>query len=53
MAPNPGDHYDNPDVIQLYDIVGPRARVTILNEPLEAMVPAVAPAPAVADAMKQ
>lgn len=28
------------DVIQLYDIVGPRARVTILNEPLEAMVPA-------------
>jgi lipoprotein-anchoring transpeptidase ErfK/SrfK len=41
------------DVIQLYDIVGPRARVTILNEPLETMVPAVAPAPAVADAMKQ
>jgi hypothetical protein len=40
------------DVIQLYDIVGPRARVTILNEPLEAMVPA-APAPAVADAMRQ
>lgn len=37
------------DVIQLYDVVGPRARVTILNEPLEAMVPA----PAVADAMKQ
>jgi lipoprotein-anchoring transpeptidase ErfK/SrfK len=33
------------DVIQLYDIVGPRARVTILNEPLEAMVPAAAPAP--------
>ena len=33
------------DVIQLYDIVGPRARVTILNEPLEAMVPALAPAP--------
>ena len=33
------------DVIQLYDIVGPRARVTILNEPLEAMVPAVVPAP--------
>ena len=39
------------DVIQLYDIVGPRARVTILNEPLETMVPAVAPT--VADAMKQ
>ncbi len=34
------------DVIQLYDIVGPRARVTILNEPLEAMVPALAPVPA-------
>jgi lipoprotein-anchoring transpeptidase ErfK/SrfK len=33
------------DVIQLYDIVGPRARVTILNEPLEAMVPALVPAP--------
>jgi lipoprotein-anchoring transpeptidase ErfK/SrfK len=33
------------DVIQLYDIVGPRARVTILNEPLEAMVPALAPIP--------
>ena len=28
------------DVIQLYDIVGPRARVTILNRPLETMVPA-------------
>lgn len=28
------------DVIQLYDIVGPRARVTILNEPLAAMLPA-------------
>ena len=33
------------DVIQLYDIVGPRARVTILNEPLEALVPALAPVP--------
>ena len=33
------------DVIQLYDIVGYRARVTILNEPLDAMVPAFAPAP--------
>jgi lipoprotein-anchoring transpeptidase ErfK/SrfK len=40
------------DVIQLYDIVGARARVTILNGPLEAMVPP-APAPAVADAMRQ
>jgi lipoprotein-anchoring transpeptidase ErfK/SrfK len=32
------------DVIQLYDIVGPRARVTILNEPLAAALPA-APGP--------
>jgi hypothetical protein len=32
------------DVIQLYDIVGWGARVTILNEPLEAMVPSLAPA---------
>src|SRR5205085_118390 len=30
------------DVIQLYDIVGPRARVTILNAPLSAAIP---PAP--------
>ena len=28
------------DVIQLYDIVGPQARVTILNAPLAAMLPA-------------
>jgi lipoprotein-anchoring transpeptidase ErfK/SrfK len=40
------------DVIQLYEIVGPMARVTILNEPLEAMVPD-ATAAATADAMKQ
>jgi lipoprotein-anchoring transpeptidase ErfK/SrfK len=40
------------DVIQLYDIVGPRARVTILNEPLAAMFPAPK-APDVADAMRQ
>ena len=33
------------DVIQLYDIVGPRARVTIANETLAAMLPALAPAP--------
>src|SRR5688572_33458179 len=33
------------DVIQLYDIVGPRARVTMLHEPLEAMLPALAAAP--------
>ena len=40
------------DVIQLYEIVGPRARVTILNAPLEAMLPAP-PAPSEADAMRQ
>jgi len=33
------------DVIQLYDIVGPQARVTILNQPLASMVPGLAPAP--------
>ena len=33
------------DVIQLYDIVGPRARVTILDQPLQAMLPGLAPAP--------
>jgi lipoprotein-anchoring transpeptidase ErfK/SrfK len=32
------------DVIQLYDIVGPQARVTILNEPLASALPA-APGP--------
>lgn len=32
------------DVVELYNIVGPQARVTILNEPLETMVPALAPA---------
>jgi lipoprotein-anchoring transpeptidase ErfK/SrfK len=31
------------DVIQLYDIVGPQARVTILNEPLAAVVPGAGP----------
>ena len=41
------------DVIQLYDIVGPGAKVTIVNEPLEAVVPTVAPSAAVADAMRQ
>jgi len=39
------------DVIQLYDIVGPQARVTILNAPLAAMLPAASSS--VADAMKQ
>ncbi len=34
------------DVIQLFDIVGPQARVTILNGPLDTMVPAVASVPA-------
>ena len=38
------------DVIQLYDIVGWGARVTILNEPLAAMV---ASPPAVSDAMSR
>jgi lipoprotein-anchoring transpeptidase ErfK/SrfK len=33
------------DVIQLYDIVGPQARVTIANETLAAILPALAPAP--------
>jgi lipoprotein-anchoring transpeptidase ErfK/SrfK len=33
------------DVIQLYDVVGYGARVTILNEPLEAMLPALTPVP--------
>jgi lipoprotein-anchoring transpeptidase ErfK/SrfK len=32
------------DVIQLYDVVGWGARVTILDQPLAAMVPALAPA---------
>jgi lipoprotein-anchoring transpeptidase ErfK/SrfK len=41
------------DVIQLYDAVGWGAKVTIVNEPLEARVPAVPSAPAVADAMRQ
>ncbi|MCA1659390.1 MAG: L,D-transpeptidase [Verrucomicrobiaceae bacterium] len=40
------------DVIQLFDIVGYRARVTILNAPLEAMLPAPK-APDSADAMRQ
>jgi lipoprotein-anchoring transpeptidase ErfK/SrfK len=33
------------DVIQLYDIIGPRARVAIANEPLAAVLPALAPVP--------
>ena len=32
------------DVIQLYDVVGSGARVSIVNAPLSAMVPALAPA---------
>jgi lipoprotein-anchoring transpeptidase ErfK/SrfK len=40
------------DVIQLYDIVGPRARVTILNGPLAAMLPGPK-APETSDAMRQ
>jgi lipoprotein-anchoring transpeptidase ErfK/SrfK len=41
------------DVIQLYDIVGWGARVTIVNEPLEAVVPTVAPSTDVTAAMRQ
>ena len=40
------------DVIQLYDIVGRGAKVTILNEPLEAMVQTAGPADVTA-AMQQ
>jgi lipoprotein-anchoring transpeptidase ErfK/SrfK len=36
------------DVAQLYDVVGWGARVSIVNAPLAAMVPALAPAPQVA-----
>jgi lipoprotein-anchoring transpeptidase ErfK/SrfK len=32
------------DVVQLYDVIGSGARVSILNEPLAAAVPALAPA---------
>ena len=41
------------DVIHLYDIVGRGAKVTIVNLPLAAVVPAVAPSAGVADAMRQ
>jgi hypothetical protein len=41
------------DVIQLYDIVGRGAKVTIVNEPLEAVVPAVAPSTDETAAMRQ
>jgi hypothetical protein len=34
------------DVAQLYDVVGWGARVSIVNAPLAAMVPALAPATA-------
>jgi lipoprotein-anchoring transpeptidase ErfK/SrfK len=40
------------DVIQLYDVVGWGTKVTIVNEPLEAVMP-VAPSTAGADAMRQ
>ena len=40
------------DVIQLYDIVGRGANVTIANEPLEAMIPTVASPPRIADARR-
>jgi lipoprotein-anchoring transpeptidase ErfK/SrfK len=38
------------DVIRLYDVVGSGARVSIVNEPLAAMVPALAPQTEVAAA---
>ncbi|MEY2562928.1 MAG: hypothetical protein QOH88_1121 [Verrucomicrobiota bacterium] len=38
------------DVIQLFDAVGWGAKVTILNEPLETVVPSATPSAAVADA---
>ncbi len=41
------------DVIQLYDIVGRGAKVTILNEPLEAVVRTIGPSTDVAAAMQQ
>lgn len=41
------------DVIQLYDIVGRGAKVTILNEPLEAMVQTAGPSTEVTAAMQQ
>ncbi|HEV2840523.1 MAG TPA: L,D-transpeptidase [Chthoniobacterales bacterium] len=41
------------DVIQLYHIVGRGAKVTILNEPLETVVPAIGPSTEVAAAMQQ
>jgi len=40
------------DVIQLYDIVGWGARVTIVNEPLEAVVPTLGPPTDVTAAMQ-
>ena len=40
------------DVIQLYDIVGRGARVTIVNQPLEAVLPPVAPSTPVVDATR-
>ena len=41
------------DVIQLYDIVGRGAKVTIVDQPLEAFVPAVGATTHVADATSQ
>ena len=38
------------DVIQLYDVVGAGARVSIVNAPLSAAVPALAPVPYIATA---
>jgi lipoprotein-anchoring transpeptidase ErfK/SrfK len=41
------------DVIQLYDVVGQGAKVTITNEPLSAVLPALGGAAHVAEAMRQ
>jgi lipoprotein-anchoring transpeptidase ErfK/SrfK len=41
------------DVIQLYDIVGAGAKVTIVNEPLEAVLPNVGPSAAETDTIGQ
>lgn len=41
------------DVIQLYDIVGRGAKVTSLNEPLEALVPTAGPSTDVTASMQQ
>jgi hypothetical protein len=41
------------DVIQLYDVVGQGAKVTIINAPLRAVIPAFGGSAPVADTMGQ